>query len=190
VPEPTTAPLARPWAVSLGLGVMNFTSSTAKDAADVGVAYEVRLGMGLRSQFGVEAAYIGSTQSINALGLAPGADLRSNGLEVLGRLNLAQFAAFDVGPMVVSPFLVAGAAFQRFSLANEGINTSNVAPNDNVFAIPLGVGIGGMTNRLMLDARWVWRPTFDNDMFRAPDGTSADASLSHWTLTARAGLAF
>ena len=188
VPEPEA--VARRWTVGLGLGVTKFSGSTADDAVDLGALLDLRVGVILTPLIGFEAAYIGSTQSINALGLDPGADLRSNGLEVMARFDLQQVATVGLGPLRVSPFLFAGLAVQRYKLADEGINTSNVASDDNVLAIPVGGGVGGMWGRITLDARFAYRSTYDEDLFRSPTGGASDASLSHWNLTARAGLAF
>ncbi|MGE0546000.1 MAG: outer membrane protein [Kofleriaceae bacterium] len=183
--------LQQPWTASLGLGFMQLTGNTADDAVDIGVAYEVRGGYRMSDLLVLEGAYIGSSQSITALGLDDDATLRSNGLEAIARLDLDRWIHTDVGGMRIAPFGIAGLAFQRFSLNNEGANTSAVADGDNVYGIPLGAGVGATTGRFDADARFTWRTTFDEDLFRDPsDGSNIDASMSHWTLTVRAGLAF
>jgi hypothetical protein len=108
----------------------------------------------------------------------------------VARLSLEDVAAANLGPVRVVPFLFGGLAFQRFKLVDEGTNTSDVANGDNVIAIPIGAGATGRWGRMNVDTRVTWRRTFDDDLFRTPFGTSADASLSHWTLGARAGVEF
>jgi hypothetical protein len=186
--EPDAVP--RDWTVGLGLGVMKFSGGTADGAADIGASYDVRAGFRTHALVGVEAAYIGSSQSITALGLDPDAKIRSHGIEAVARLSLENVAAANLGPMRIEPFLFGGLAFQRFTLVDEGTNTSNVAAGDNVIAIPIGAGASGRWGRVDVDTRVTWRRTFDNDMFRTPAGTRADAALSHWTLGARAGVEF
>jgi opacity protein-like surface antigen len=189
-PPPEAIPLYD-WNVSAGLGLQSFSGSRANNAADIGAAWDVRLGLGTRYLVGGEVAYIGSTQSITALGIDSDAAVRSHGIEALARLNLDQIVGTNLGPVRVTPFVFAGVAYQRFHLANEGFNTSDVANSDNVFAIPLGVGGAGLIGRWLIDARFTYRPTFDEDLFRLPTGDrDPDASMSHWTLGARAGVSF
>lgn len=188
--EPAEAPPPRTWTVGLGLGVVELTGETGDDASDVGLYYEVRAGFRTRSLIGVEAAFIGTAQSANALGLDPDADLRSYGAEVVARLNLERVVAADAGPVRITPFLLAGVAFQRFKLSYDGQNTSAIADDDNVLSIPIGAGVAGTMQWLDTGLRFTWRRTFDNDLFRDPAGGRADASLSHWNLSAHAAFAF
>ncbi|MGE0867935.1 MAG: outer membrane protein [Kofleriaceae bacterium] len=181
----------QPWTAAIGIGFMELTGGTADDAVDVGLAYEVRGGYRMSDLLVLEGAYIGSSQSISALGLDNDATLRSNGVEAIARLDLDRWVHTDVGGLRIAPFGIAGLSFQRFSLANEGLNTSAVADGDNVYGIPLGAGVGATLGRFDADARFTWRTTYDEDLFREPGtGSNLDASLSHWSLTVRAGLAF
>lgn len=186
----TEQPIERDWVISVGAGLTEFTGDTADGATDLGAAYDARVTWGANRFIGWEAAYVGSTQDVHALGVAPDASLLTNGAEVLGRVNLGEYVSADLGPVRIAPFAFVGAAYHRFELVDEGVNTSNIAGDDNVFAIPLGAGVFGSWGRLMLDARFTWRETIDEDLFRAPTGNSLDASLSNWNLTGRIGLEF
>jgi hypothetical protein len=189
-PPAERAAAVQPWSAGIGIGFVAFTGERADDSADIGLSYEVRGGYQATDLLRLEAAYIGSMQSITALGLDEDASIRSNGVETLARIEFERWVSADVGGMQVAPFGFGGLAFQRFSIADEGIGTADIADDDNVFSVPLGAGISGTAGRFNTDARFTWRSTFDEDLFRDPNGDNADASLSHWSVTARAGLMF
>jgi hypothetical protein len=189
-PPPAATRVDPDWAVSLGLGVAKFTGNEADDATDMGLGWDVRVGYGLSYTVSLEGAFIATTQSINALGLDPDAKLKSYGLEALARVGLDQVYSPTVGPVVVAPFLFAGVAYQRYNLNDAGTNTSDVAEDDNVLAIPVGAGVGGIWGNILMDVRFTYRAAFDEDLFLAPTGENSDASLSNWQLGLRGGYAF
>jgi hypothetical protein len=76
--------------VALGGGVEGFTNNTMRDATNDGGGWNVRLALGTRSMIGAEVAYIGSEQSIDALGLDTSALLVGNGAEANVRFNITQ----------------------------------------------------------------------------------------------------
>ena len=55
---------------AVGLGAVGFIEQGAKDMTQIGEQWDARLTFGSRSYIAVEAAYIGSVQSIDALGLS------------------------------------------------------------------------------------------------------------------------
>src|SRR5689334_19334629 len=73
--------------VAIGGGVAGFTGPEAQRYADVAGTWEARLTFGTRSFVGVEAAYVGAAQSIDALGLDGSAMLVSTQLEGDLRIN-------------------------------------------------------------------------------------------------------
>jgi hypothetical protein len=174
----------RNMSLSLGGGVSDFTDSTVRDRTDISGAYEARLGIGMSSLFGIEAAYVGTAGSIDTLGLDDDAVLISNGLEGLARLNLGTFD--------VQPYVVGGASWVRYNVVNDSFNTSDVRDSDDVLAIPFGGGIStylGNTG-LMADARFTFRATFDEDLIRPTPSNSDGSSLSNWMATVRLGYTF
>jgi hypothetical protein len=187
--EATDAP-PQQWSVSAGLGVTDFTGRNAGDATDIGITYDVRVGYRLTPGLRVEGALFRSTQAIAALGLEADADIVGTGLEGVVRYDFLSVAAFDLGGVQMSPFVFGGLGYQKFSLSDEGANTSDIAASDNTLVLPVGAGIGGTRGALQLDARFTWRQTFDDQMFSARVGGDIDSSLDQWSLTARAGLAF
>jgi hypothetical protein len=183
IEEPTSSTLERYGiAVSLGGGVAGFTGDDVRDATDDGGAWGVRVAYGLRSAIGIEAEYIGSAQGIDALGLESDAVLVGNGLQAAARVNLLDYN--------VQPFVFGGVAWRRYTLADEGINTSDVADDDDVLEFPLGVGVAWKYRGFMLDARGEFRLATEEDLIPDPDNPDDTASLHRYGVTANIGYAF
>jgi hypothetical protein len=181
------------FAISAGGGTGGFTNDALRGTTDVGGEWGVRLTFGTRSPIAVEASYIGSAQTIDALGLDSSAILVGNGVQAALRLN----TTID---FPVQPFIFAGAAWRRYDLTNTDFNTSDLSDSDNVFEIPLGVGIAGKFQGLMLDLRGEFRPTLDNDLL--PEIAGADdeplsdvgndnfSAMHRWGVNASVGYEF
>jgi hypothetical protein len=171
-------------AVSLGGGVGQFTDSALRDHTGVNGEYEARVLFGTRSPIAVEAAYVGTAGSIDALGLDDNAVLISNGVEGLARLNL--------GNRLVQPFIVGGASWVRYSIVNASVNTSDVRDRDDVFAVPVGAGIATYVgdSGFMADVRFMYRFAFGNDLMKSTAPGADDPSLANWNVSLRLGYAF
>jgi len=74
-------------AVSAGGGVNDFINDDAQEMTGVGGSWDARLVVGTRKYVAFEAAYLGSAQSIDALGLETDARLVGNGAEGVVRVN-------------------------------------------------------------------------------------------------------
>lgn len=168
--------------VSVGGGVHGFTQSEARDLADVGGSWEGRVSIGTKFPVGVEAAYVGSAQDIDALGLDEDAILVGNGIEGAARVNV---------PIIeqVTPYALAGLGWTRYSLANEDFNTSNVQDSDNVGYVPLGAGVTYRVGRAAFDLRGKFSPAFNDDLVQEEDG-QPEADLDTWNVSARVGFEF
>ncbi len=170
----------------LGGGVEGFTNDTMRSSTNDGGNWDARAIFGTRDWVGFEAAYIGSAQSINALGLDNDALLVGNGVQANLRLNFTRDS-------VVQPFAFAGAAWRRYSLQNEGINTSAVRSEDDVLEIPMGVGLAYKFKGFMLDARGEFRPATGEDLMPSltdTDGDNTAAEMHRWGVNANIGYAF
>ena len=167
-------------AVSLGGGVEGFTGETMRSTTDPGGGWNVRLGVGLKSPLALEAAYIGSAQEIDALGLSGDALLVGNGAQANARLNLT-------GGMAVQPFVFGGAAWKRYQIMNEDANTSDLIDDDDLVEFPVGLGIGGRYRGLNLDLRGEYRIATDADLLRRTD---PDARMDRFGVNASIGMAF
>lgn len=151
-----------PWglAFTIGGGVTGFTSEVARDTTDVGGMWEARLVGGTRRIIGGEVAYVGTAQSVNAIGLDPDAVLLGSGVEGNLRVNFLTGA--------LQPFVIAGAGWRHYDLVREDFNTSAVQDNDDVLVVPLGGGLAYRFSRLVLDIRGTVRPAFYSDLIATP----------------------
>lgn len=177
-------------ALTVGGGVTNFTQSGLTDATGLGGYWDVRGALGTRSIVGVEAAYHGNSRDIQAIGLRDETFLVGNGLEGALRLNAPLTFEQNELDFLVEPFAFGGIGWTRYNLFNEGVNTSNVQDQDDIFTIPLGVGLAGSVEGIMLDARFTYRPAFGNDLVGDATGAFENDSLSNWSLGANVGFEF
>jgi hypothetical protein len=178
-------------AIAAGGGTSGFVNDEMRGATNVGGDWGVRLSVGTRSPLAFEGSYIGSAQSIDALGLSNDALLVGNGVQGALRLN----ATVD---MAVQPFVFAGAAWRRYDLSAD-TNTSALDDVDNVYEFPVGVGIAGRYAGLMLDLRGEFRPTIGNnlmpELFASDEpfenvGNDNFASMHRWGVNASIGYEF
>jgi hypothetical protein len=167
--------------ILLGGGVQDFSRSNIRGMTSTGGFWSARLVAGTREYIGLEAAYVGSAQSIKSLGLSNDAVLVSNGAEGALRLNLPIVR----GAGLVEPFAFGGAGWSRFHIARSATNTSDVATNDDVLTIPYGAGLAFAYRGFMADARFTYRSTFYNDMLRTTGG-----KLDNWSAGGQLGFEF
>lgn len=169
----------------LGGGVDGFTNDSLRSSTDDGGAWNARAIFGTRDWVGFEAAYIGSAQSINALGLDGDALLVGNGVQGNLRLNLTKDS-------MVQPFAFAGAAWRHYNLQNQGVNTSDVRDADDVLEIPMGVGLAYKYEGFMLDARGEFRAATGEDLMPSLSGLDGNsrAEMHRWGVNANIGYAF
>lgn len=171
--------------IALGGGVEGFTSDSARDFTNDGGSWNVRVGIGNRSPLAFEASYIGSAQSIDALGLDGDSILVGNGIQGVVRVNFTQSYA-------IQPFAFAGAAWRHYNLANSDFNTSDIDDSDDVLEIPMGAGLAFKYGGFLLDARGEFRLASQEDLM--PSLTAVDfddrAQMHRWGVNANIGYAF
>ena len=163
--------------VLFGGGVMDFTDKAVRDRFDVGGTWDLRFGLGARSWVGGEVAYVGS--SLNALG--PGSDLVANGAEGVLRLQYPHVT----GSWLLEPFAFGGIGFSHLSVRDAA---PGLADSDDVGIVPFGGGIAVGYDRVLLDARFTYRATFDEDL--ALGVNQAPADLEQWAVSASIGYQF
>jgi len=182
----------RPWYETIGYGlavtggVDDFVSGDAHDTTSVGGDWGVRLTMGTNSFIAGELSYIGSAQSIDALGLDNSAVLVGNGAQGALRLNLTKMASY------VQPFVYGGAAWRHYDLTNESFNTSDVSNHSDVFEVPVGVGVAGYIMGFMGDVRAEYRGAWGDEILPEPDRNNSNAiigDMDRWAVTASLGAA-
>jgi hypothetical protein len=169
--------------LSIGGGGFGFVDSTARDFTDVGGSWEARLSVGTRSPIALEAAYVGSAQGIDAIGLDPDAILVGNGVEGVARINL--------GRAEIQPFVFGGAGWRHYRVTNADFNLSNVSNRDNVLEVPLGAGLAWRTGGVFFDVRGTYRLAFFDDLISpGPADAFSGADLDSWNATLRLGFEF
>jgi len=169
--------------VELGGGITNFTNGILNEMADVGGGWGARLTVGTRSIVALEAAYQGSAQAINALGLDSGATLLSNAAQGDVRLN---FTTSNI-----QPFVYGGAAYKRYNLVGTDTNTSDVTRTDGVFEIPAGVGVSFRYDQFVAEPRFDYRWSFDDELVNTFNASGERTSnLDNWNLSANIGMEF
>jgi hypothetical protein len=168
----------------IGGGVNLFTDEDMRDFAGTGGNWNARLAIGTRQNIGLEAAYIGSAQSIDALGLDDDAILLGNGVEGALRLNFLAQESFQ-------PFALAGLGWRRYTIENSDFNTSDVRDEDDIMEVPLGVGAAFKFAGLSLDARTMVRLATDNDLVISPTGDDDEQPDLHtWSAQVDLGWEF
>jgi hypothetical protein len=170
-------------AAMVGGGVTGFTDGDLNDSVDTGGAWTARLIFGTRSLIGAEAAYVGSAQDMNVLGLDSNAMLMSNGIEGLARVNL-------MAESPIQPYLFFGIGWKRYSLINEAFNTSSVLDRDDVAEIPLGGGVAFRWEGFVADARVGYAAAIDSDLIPTGDPEEDGLDLNNWSGNVRVGFEF
>ena len=179
-PESLTA-RTRPvgFGLQLGGGLTGFGPQPARGLVEVGGGWDVRLTYGTRSIVGVEAAYVGSAQTLNDVMLPSDAYLLGNGAEAALRLNLPVEGA---GWSLV-PFVLAGVGWNHYRAIDLG-DSALLKSSDNVLTIPVGAGLSGAYRGFLMDARFTYRPTVDDELF------SNNADMHTWTAGVHLGRQF
>ena len=176
--------LLHPWGMSLsaGGGVNDFVGDDLREMTGTGGAWDARFVFGTRQYVAIEAAYLGSAQEINALGMEENALLVSNGVEGTVRVNVPT-------GMALQPYAFGGAAWRRYDLANTDTNTSSVEETDDVLELPVGIGVGYTWKGLIVDARGSYRFAAEEDLVPASDGDGR-STLDNFNVSAHVGIEF
>jgi opacity protein-like surface antigen len=167
--------------LTAGGGVAGFTDPDMRDVASEGGMWEARVAVGTRRYLSLEAAYIGSAQAIDALGLDTDAMLVGTGFEGALRAN---FLTGDI-----QPYVLAGMGWTRYSITNADVNTSDLADADTLLTIPVGAGLSYRIDQVVLDARAVYRTASQEDLLPEANG-SDDEKMHSWNALLQAGYEF
>lgn len=178
--------------LGLGGGVTDFTDDTAgmSQVTDTGGEWTLRLGLGTRSIVGFEAAYVGASNSLDALGVEDNAQLMRNGLE--GALRI-QAPIEPNEESLVAPYIFGGLGWHHYDIVNSDTATSDFTDSDDALATPVGAGLALGYDHFLFDARFTYRPMFNDDILQSnaadiSETTSSD--LINWTAGAMVGYEF
>jgi hypothetical protein len=169
---------------AVGLGAVGFINDGAQNVTGTGEQWDARLTFGSRSYVAVEAAYVGSIQSIDALGLDAGARLLGNGAEGTLRLNFTRAR--------IQPYVFGGAGWTHYQLNNTPTINTDVKGSDDIGTVPLGGGISARLGKsFLVDVRGGYRYTYNEDLLTAAmASTGQSASLQSWNVGGRLGFEF
>jgi hypothetical protein len=182
-----TVPLDHTWISRVGAGILvgggfeDFTNNTMQNMTGTGGMWNARVLAGTRQFVGLEAAYVGSAHSVDALGLQSNAMLISNGVEGNLRLNVPVVMRHA---QLLEPFGFAGVGWQHYQVTNTNTVTSDLTRDDDIMALPLGGGLEYAVGRFMADARFTYRATYYNDLLRN------GGNLNSWGVGSQIGFSF
>lgn len=170
--------------LQVGGGVADFTDAELRDLTGVAGTWNARATVGTRSAIAGEIGYLGSASEIDALGMDTSAAMVRNGLEANLRLSLP----IVNGPWMLAPYAFGGVGWTRYTLVNEGTNTSSVRGTDDVLSIPFGGGLSANFKQFVLDARYSFYPAFDDELLRTPTGSTDESARMHnWVVNLMIG---
>jgi hypothetical protein len=169
---------------TIGGGETGFVDDNARAFTQTGGTWETRVAAGTRRYVALEAAYVGSAQNINALGVGDNARLVGNGVEGDLRINLTR--------QMVQPYLFGGVGWDHYRLSMNGANTSSLRDQDDIMTVPFGVGVAfRLTPGFTFDVRGTGRAAFYDDLMDGPYAASGqDARLHTWNVGGRLGWEF
>jgi opacity protein-like surface antigen len=180
-PTASAVPSGIGFGLMIGGGLTGFTAERVRDATELGGGWNAELIVGTRSPIAFEAAYIGTANQLDALGLDGDAVLLGTGLSGVARVNFTMNTP-------VQPYVLAGAGWKRYDVTNENFNTTSVNDSDDVLEIPLGAGLSFRQNQFIIDARGLWRAAVDSDLIAGLD--EEEGALHNWTARVNLGFEF
>lgn len=173
--------------VVVGAGVEGYTGSLAPRVG-VGPAWNLLIDFHPTSVLGLELAYVGAINSVKygnfGLTTQGGADIVRNGGHAA--------VTFAFGPWLVQPFVLAGVGVNHYSVSSAAQNVGFSSTTAGY--IPLGGGIRGQIDRVVIDLRGTWSLPFGDHLF--PGGTGKDTlglntgNYGRWNATLNVGGAF
>lgn len=181
--DPTSPTLSTAgFAVTVGGGVTGFWDADTADVAATGGAWEARLVYGTRTFLAGELAYVGSAQSLTAADLAEDALLVGQGAEGALRVNFSR--------STIQPYVFGGAGWTHYDV-HRTRTPAGMNPSDNVFHVPLGLGLSLRNEGLVFDVRGTARLAFDETLLRSTFANRAGGGdLDSWNVSARLGWEF
>ena len=161
----------------IGGGVTEFNNTATKNQFNTGGTWDARVGFGSRYYVGAEVAYVGA--AMNGTGSVP--NLAMNGAEGVVRVQYP----YVTSGWLLEPFAFGGIGWSHLSLSNA---PSGVKTSDDIGVVPFGGGITVGYGRIMLDARFTYRTTFNDSV--ALGANQPNVNLERWAVGASLGWEF
>lgn len=165
--------------VTTGAGPANYFGSALNSAVDVGAAWDARVTFGTHSVLALEAAYVGSSNSVDALNRQEHGRLDSHGVDGDLRLQL---------PTMVQPYVFGGVGYNHMAVTQTGAVSSAgpLSDSDNQVTVPAGAGLTGYLGKhATLDVRGTYRLIPDNNITMMSTG-----AMHQWMAQANFGYVF
>ena len=169
------------FSLSAAGGLSVFSRSSARDFLNTGGTWEARGLLGTRTLIGVEAAYLGSANGLDAPG-GINRTLYGHGFEGDLRLNFMRnhLTRARGGAAGLQPYVLGGFGWTHYHLSND-FSTASISSSDNVMQLPVGGGLSYyFPNHILLDARFTYRFAFSDNLIQG-------SSLDNYGVTARLG---
>jgi hypothetical protein len=174
-----------PLTLQLGGGISNFTEDGTKTVTGAGGLWDVRAIFGAARFLSAELAYVGSARPVDSSTL--NASVLQTGVEALVRLG----TRFPVkGAWYLNPYGAVGAGWNNYDLVSAEGSPGVIRGNDNIFVLPLAVGVTGGYQRFNLDVRFTYRPGWGAEMFNDLDTGARSDGLNSLALSAAVGWSF
>jgi len=172
------------WAFMVGGQYQDFTNDVMRNQTQGGGGWAARFIGGTRSFVGFEAAYVGTAQRIQPLGVSTNQNLVSNGLEGTLRINIP-IMLYD---NLLEPYGFVGLGWSYYSISNfNNVALSDFNGHDNVMTVPVGGGFAYGYKGFLVDARANWTPTYYNNLLVNNGNTG---TLNHWGVGGNVGFNF
>jgi hypothetical protein len=168
--------------ITIGGGVENFTNDRAENTTELAGSWDVRVEVGTRLPLSLEAAYVGTAQTIQ--GLTTDQDATLVGTTVEGALK---FNVTTRSPL--RPFIFAGMGWRRYDTTDANFSTAaaGIAEKDDLLVFPLGAGLRYDYRGFDADVRITYRPAIGADLISDPIGSDGVAALHTWAIGAHIG---
>ena len=100
-----------------------------------------------------------------------------NGAELAVRVNLP----IEQERLLIEPFLFGGVGWTYYQVVNQDSNSSNIKDHANALSIPFGAGVSAAYNHFIVDARFTYRPVFDDKLVPLTSGDRDHEDLQNWS---------
>jgi OmpA family len=175
------------FALMAGGSYQDFTKDTMRSTTSGGGGWTARFVGGTQSIIGFEAAYIGSAQNFQGLGITSNTPiLVGNGFEGNARLNIP----IRYGASLFEPYGYAGLGYSHYTISNFNQNAqrlSSFTSTDDVMNFPVGGGFAYAYRNFIADARAGWTGTYYQNLLT---GADTSGTLDHWNVGGQIGFMF
>ncbi len=166
--------------LTTGAGPGNYFGTALNNAVDTGAAWNARVVFGARSAIALEAAYVGSSNTVDTVNHVGKGRLDSNGFDGDLRLQV---------PTMIEPYVFGGVGYNHMAVSNmTDVSTAGpLSTSDDQVTVPAGGGLTGyIGHHATLDLRGTYRFIPDNGITEM----TPNHHLHQWVAEANIGYAF